>query len=99
MQLKLWIIAVVAAATTSLPAQQPSAPIRFERCGNAPRVVECTQFDVRERPGDASSRLVSLRIVRIRQDSTAPATTATFVLAGGPGSPATAMARGDITGY
>ena len=87
-------------ATAPIARGQPgAAPLRFTPCGNATRVVECAQLAVRERPRDATSRPLALRVVRLRPDRTAPATTATFVLAGGPGARATEMARGDIGVY
>lgn len=79
--------------------QHGANPNGFEPCGNAARVVECAQFTVPERPDGAYARELSLRIVRIRQDPAERATVATFVLAGGPGSAAPEMARGDISVY
>jgi pimeloyl-ACP methyl ester carboxylesterase len=87
-------------ATTSLAcAQREVGSLSFQPCGNATRVVECAQFAVSEQPHDSAGRQLSLRIVRLRQHASTPATTATFVLAGGPGAAATEMARGDLTVY
>jgi pimeloyl-ACP methyl ester carboxylesterase len=87
------------AATSLASAQSEERPLRFEPCGNGPRVVECTQLTVREWPMDPTSPPLSLGVVRIRQDRTAPATTATFLLVGGPGERATDRTRGNLSGY
>jgi pimeloyl-ACP methyl ester carboxylesterase len=92
-------IVILLAMVSVACAQRETPSLRFQPCGNATRVVECAQFAVSEQPHDSTSRQISLRIVRIRQHASAPATTATFVLSGGPGSAATEMARGDLGVY
>jgi hypothetical protein len=62
-------------------------------------VVECAQFAVNEQPHDSASRQISNQDRADRQHASVPATTATFVLSGGPGSAATEMALGDLSVY